>query len=101
MQKKHNCPYLYVDIFGHPFCKENSKKTNNCRYFVPSEEFKMMKEQIDFQKSLFQNEGTNLFKVPSTFRCTKYDKLSDPEGHLPENFRDIMDEKFVGVTINI
>ncbi len=93
------CPYLYIDIFGHPYCTGSPEKMIDCKYFIPSEEYKAMKQQIVMQKDITNNKVNSLFKVPSTYRCMIYDNQADNEGHLPEHFRDKLNKKVIGMTV--
>ena len=93
---KSQCPFLYVDVFGHPYCTAKPEKALKCEYCVPSEEYVEMQRQLEKQGIL--NDKNNPFKVPSTYRCTILDKYADKYGHLPPKFRDKLPNNMDAVT---
>ncbi|MCD6579720.1 hypothetical protein J7L48_09610 [bacterium] len=95
-QSSKKCPFLYVDIFGHPYCTAETDKALECEFCVPSEEYVEMRRQLEMQGQL--NNKNNPFQAPSTYRCTVLDKYADPDGHLPPKYRSKLPEGMGGVT---
>jgi CRISPR/Cas system Type II protein with McrA/HNH and RuvC-like nuclease domain len=94
--KKEECEFLYIDIFGHPYCTKNIKEGMNCEFFIPSEEYQEMRRQLKEQGVL--DDKNSHFKVPSTYRCAKYDKYADKNGHLPPKMRPRPPKGFGSIT---
>ena len=90
------CPFLYVDVFGHPYCTAETNKALECKFCVPSEEYVEMRRQLKAQGQL--NNKNNPFQAPSTYRCTVLDKFADRDGHLPSKFRAKLPDGLDAVT---
>ena len=94
------CKHLYVDVFGHPYCTCDILDMKKCEHFLPSEEYLDMKQQIEAQKAIYGDNPDNPFKVPSTYKCTKYDQYADANGHLPQAMRPRFDGPAQAVTVS-
>ena len=85
LQGTKNCPYLYVDVFGHPYCTAEPNIGLECKFCVPSEEYVDLRNQLKAQGML--DKKNSPWKAPSTYRCTVFDEYADREGHLPPKHR--------------
>ncbi|MBN1898667.1 MAG: hypothetical protein JW827_07815 [Spirochaetes bacterium] len=93
------CQYLYVDVYGHPYC--TGSKKNQCEFCRWSEEYKIMRDQHEMFKKIKLIAKDSLFKIPSLNRCTVYDHLADDLGHLPENMRDTLSDNCIAITMRL
>lgn len=98
-KEEHICEHFYVDIFGHPFCTKNPEEAIQCKYCLPSEEYKEMIRQQNSETYKKICQGNKMFQTPSVYRCSRLDHLADRYGHLPEKFRPKLQKGFYGITL--
>ena len=98
---KKECQYLFIDIFGHPYCTRPEEEAIGCKFSLPSDEYLDMKQQLNKQRENNKNNEIPIFSPPSTYRCTVYDNYADGYGHLPEHMRSGDNGKFKGITIEL
>ena len=100
-KKEGLCKYLYIDVFGYPFCTLKSEKALKCEYCEVSQEYKEMIAQQKSEEYKRLCKGSSVYKTPSIYRCTRLDHLADKYGHLPERMRPELKKGLYDVTIGV